>query len=671
MTLNHLAGETSPYLRQHADNPVAWWPWGPDALAEAKRTNRPILLSVGYAACHWCHVMAHENFEDAVIAGQMNRDFVNIKVDREERPDIDQIYQSALALLGESGGWPLTMFLTPDGKPFWGGTYFPPTARYGRPGFPEVLAAVARIYREDPGKITQNVQALTDGLAALAPAPGDGEIPVSMLDRIADRLVGAIDPRYGGLGGAPKFPQPNILGLLWRAYRRTDDPRFGQAVERSLIRMAQGGIYDHLGGGFARYATDAAWLVPHFEKMLYDNAQLVELMTEVWATTRKPLLAARVAETIGWMTTELADPGGAFYASFDADSEGEEGRYYVWQAAEIDRILGPDAPAFKAAYNVTTEGNWEGRSILTRGVADDLADTEPDLAASRQRLLAVRRQRVPPGRDEKILADWNGLAIAALAAAGATFDRPDWIAAGRRAFAFVHAHLRIDGRLCHSFCAGRAAHPATLDDHANLARAALALAEATAEPSYVDHAIALVADLDRSYRDDARGGYYLTAADTPDLIVRTKTAADAAVPSGNGTMVGVLARLHALTGDDRYRTQAEAVVAAFAGELGRNLFPLATLLGNAELLQRSVQVAIAGSPDDPATAALRAAVFGLSCPNRVLTMVPDARALPETHPARGKHAPDGQPAAFVCVGQTCSLPVQEPAALTRLLEQSC
>jgi uncharacterized protein YyaL (SSP411 family) len=670
---NRLAGETSPYLLQHQDNPVEWQPWGEAALAEARRSGRPVLLSVGYAACHWCHVMAHESFENPAIAALMNQLFVNIKVDREERPDLDLIYQHALALLGQPGGWPLTMFLTPDGEPFWGGTYFPPEPRYGRPGLPQVLHQIAAIYRDQPDKVTQNVGALREALAGLAAPQGGEGVDRALLDRIAARLLEAVDPLHGGIDGAPKFPQCAIFALLWRAWRRTRRPDYRDAVTRTLTAMSQGGIYDHLGGGFARYATDAAWLVPHFEKMLYDNAQLIEQLGEVWAEIGEPLYEARLRETVGWVLREMrSDPGAggrrAFASALDADSEGEEGKYFVWSKAEIDRLLGPDAAAFDEAYDVTPGGNWEGHTILNRSARPALGDAAAEslLARCRAILLAARTPRVPPGRDDKVLADWNGLMIAALARAAALLEEPAWLAAAEEAFAFVCSEMVEGGRLRHSW-RGRARHPATLDDYANLARAALLLHEATGNPAYLAQAEAWVELVERHYGDPAGGGWFLSADDTGDVILRAKTAADHAAPSGNGTMVEVTARLFYLTGENRYRDRAAAAVGAFAGEVSRNFFPLATLLNGTELLTDAPQLVVVGERGAADTAALLRAARRRAPPHRILQVVAPGEPLPAGHPAAGRPQQGGRATAYLCRGQTCSLPITEPAGLERAL----
>ncbi len=666
-TLNRLGGETSPYLLQHKDNPVAWMAWGPDAFARARTENKPILLSVGYAACHWCHVMAHESFEDDDTARLMNDLFVNVKVDREERPDVDSVYQQALALLGEQGGWPLTMFLTPQGEPFWGGTYFPPESRYGRPAFKHVLERIAAIYRSEGEKVTANVEALKDALAKGAEnKPGASRIPPMVIDRVAQHFLDNTDKVHGGLAGAPKFPQCAVFDLLWRVAHRTGNAEMAGAVLLALDRMSDGGLYDHLGGGYARYSTDAVWLAPHFEKMLYDNAQLLDLLATAWQETRKPLYAERAVETVDWLLREMLMEGGAFAGTLDADSEGEEGKFYVWTAAEIDAVLGADAAAFKAAYDVTPEGNWEGHTILNRRRLVKRLDAEGEarLAENRKTLWAVRERRIRPGRDDKILADWNGLMIAALARAGMIFGKPDWIAAARRAFAFVTTRMTENGRLKHSFCAGRLAHPATLDDHAALARAAIALAEATGEAAFIAQAEAWVEIVERDYKDGARGGYFLSAADVTDVIVRPKNAHDNATPSGNGLLLQVFAKLFYLTGKAVYRARADALIVAFSGELERHALAMPVLMAGQELLDGAVQVVVVGDAGDPRREALVRAAWQAPQPLLVFAPVADPAALPQGHPAHGKGGgAGGAPAAYVCRGPVCSLPLTDPAAL--------
>ena len=665
MSQNRLADETSPYLLQHQDNPVHWQPWGDAAFDEARQSGKPILLSIGYAACHWCHVMAHESFEDAAIAGVMNELFVNIKVDREERPDIDTIYQTALQMLGEQGGWPLTMFLNHESEPFWGGTYFPPTPRFGRPGFPQLLQGIADVFQNDPDRVKNNTDAMRKGLQSLSQAESGGDIAVETMNSAAERLVQEVDTVHGGVGGAPKFPQPSFFDQLWRAWKRTQRTAHRDAVTTTLNQMCQGGIYDHLRGGFARYSVDARWLAPHFEKMLYDNAQLIDLLTLVWQETRDPLYSERVAETVHWVLGDMTDPEGGFASSLDADSEGEEGKFAVWSEAEIDAALGNDAALFKEIYDVSYDGNWEGKNILNRlhSVRPGPPAREATLAKCRAILLDIRRQRIQPGKDDKILADWNGMMIAALVNAGLAFEQPDWISAAARAFAFVRDHMSVEGRLRHSWRAGKLNHPATLDDYANMSRAALALYEATGEQPYLEQAIAWTDVADKHYLDKTAGGYFLSADDTPNLIAKTKSVVDNAVPAGNGTLVGVFARLYFLTGDLRHLERARRIIFAFSGELQRNIFPLATLLNGNDLMLHALQIVVVGARGDRATDALLRTIYDNSLPNRVVTVIAPNETLPETHPAAGKGQIDGVATAYVCEGQTCSPPLNDPDAL--------
>jgi len=670
MDRNRLGEETSPYLLQHKENPVHWQPWSAETLAAAKAVDKPILLSIGYAACHWCHVMAHESFENPQIAARMNDLFVNIKVDREERPDLDAIYQHALALLGEQGGWPLTMFLTPEGEPFWGGTYFPPEQRWGRPGFPQVLEAMSGAYAGDRDKVTKNVVALREALQRLAKPERGGLVTSEQLDRIAERLLREVDQLHGGIGTAPKFPQTGVLELLWRAWKRSGQSPYRDAVLKALDAMCQGGIYDHLGGGFARYSTDARWLVPHFEKMLYDNAELVDLMTLAWQETRSELYRERIAETIGWVAREMLTSDGGFASSLDADSEHEEGKFYVWSEAQIDAVLGDWAALFKRFYDVSPDGNWEGKTILNRSSAPDLADkaTERALAECRELLLRERGHRVRPGWDDKVLADWNGLMIAAMANAGIVFEQPDWIELAERAFEFIRAKMTTaEGRLLHSWRSGKARHPASVDDYANLCRAALALHEATGREDFLTQAQQWVAILGRHYWDDAEGGYFFAAKDAEGLIARPKTAADSAVPAGNGTMVGVLTRLAILTGEEAYHRRAEQIIETFSGEVARNFFPLATFLNNAQLFEKPLQIVVVGHSEDPGFHPLLRAAYGVSLPNRIIFALAPEASLPTGHPAFGKGLVGGNPAAYVCEGPVCSLPLTEPSTLADTL----
>ncbi len=674
MTANRLAGESSPYLLQHRDNPVHWQPWDDAAFDLARRSNRPVLLSVGYAACHWCHVMAHESFENPQIADLMNALFVNIKLDREERPDLDGLYQSALHLMGQHGGWPLTMFLTPDGAPFWGGTYFPPTARWGRPGFPDVLRGIARAYAAETDNVLANVTslraALARGAAELPPDPESALAPQD-LDLIGHSILRMVDRAKGGLSGAPKFPQPALFRFLWSCFDRSRSTLFSEAVTTTLDHICQGGIYDHLGGGFARYSTDEDWLVPHFEKMLYDNAQLIELLTLVGRPAGNRLYEIRVAECIAWMIREMTvsdGDGRAFAGTLDADSEGEEGRFYLWTEAEVDAVLGADAPRFKAVYDVTRSGNWEGASILNRGARRALGpeSEEAALAEARGRLLAARAARVRPARDDKVLADWNGMAIAALATAGAAHDRADWIDLAREVHAFVRRNLTAaDGRLIHAWAGGPTRHPAVLDDYAQMIRAALALYEVTGAPAFLDQALDWLDVVERHYRDG--GSYCLSADDTGDLLVRPRPLFDNATPSGNGVMAGNLVRLGLLTGRTDLLERAGALLASLAAGPRDRLANQPTALCAFDLLHRGVQVVVVAHPE--AAAPFRRAVFGAATPSRVFQRIDPEAVLPAGHPAQGKTAIDGRPTAYLCVGRTCGMPITDPNALSEALER--
>ncbi|MGH2341845.1 thioredoxin domain-containing protein [Segnochrobactraceae bacterium EtOH-i3] len=664
---NRLGHETSPYLIQHKDNPVDWRPWGPEALAEARATGKPILLSVGYAACHWCHVMAHESFEDPATAALMNRLFVNIKVDREERPDVDQTYMAALHALGLQGGWPLTMFLAPDGAPIWGGTYFPPVRRHGHPAFREVLEAVAASFASEPEKIARNRSALLKALAARPEAPG-GEPGPAFLEAAAERLAGLMDPVKGGPRGAPKFPNAGLLEVLWRRSVRAGDDAARELVRVTLEKICRGGIYDHLGGGFARYSVDDLWLVPHFEKMLYDNAQLLRLLTPAHGATGEPLFATRVAETIDFLVRELRTEDGAFAASLDADSEGEEGRFYVWTPSEITATLGPDdAALFCGVYDVTPEGNFEGASILNRLESPPLDDeTEARLTQMRRALLAAREARIRPGRDDKVLADWNGLTIRALAEAADAFRRADWLALAEEAYRFLVTTMAEGDRLGHSFRAGRLVFPGFATDQASVGLAALTLSEVTGRADYLADAIRFADALDRDFAAPD-GGLFLTDGRIGDLPVRPRAHADEATPGGAGLAAELDARLALVTGAARFARRADTLLAATAPGMARNLFSAASLL-NALDTRLAAETLVLIVPAGASAGALKAAAHAAARPGMTVQVLsPDAAAgLAADHPAAGKGAIDGRATAYLCRGATCQAPVTDPAALTAL-----
>ncbi len=673
MSENHLARETSPYLLQHKDNPVKWWAWGPEALAESKRTGKPILLSVGYAACHWCHVMAHESFEDDDTAALMNELFVNIKVDREERPDIDAIYMGALHALGQQGGWPLTMFLDREARPVWGGTYFPKQSRFGRPAFVDVLREIARVFREEPDKVSENGRLLTQSLQSTATPAGLPALDDRMISDLTEKLVRAVDPVRGGLQGAPKFPQCSFFWLLWRGGIRYDQEAARAAVVTTLKNICQGGIYDHLGGGFARYSVDERWLAPHFEKMLYDNALLIDLLTEVFRETASPLLNARVAETVEWIEREMIADGGGFAASFDADSEGEEGKFYVWSLDEILNVLGADDGRFFAeVYDVTPDGNWEGHTILNRLSSLDLGSNEHEnrLAKLRRKLFDIRGKRVRPGWDDKVLADWNGLMIAALARAASIFDRPEWLQPAQKAFDFIVTNMMFNGRLLHSFRDGRAKAPATASDYANMIWAALRLHEATTEQRHFEQALAWTDVLDRHYWIADQGGYATSADDTTDVIVRLRPGSDDATPNANAIMISNLVALTTLSGVAKYAERASVILAAFGSDLGRNVIAHTGLSAGAIDLIAPQLVVLAGG-DLTGAKALIEAIRSISLPGAPLYGLDGA--ISSELPALGDKATvNGQTAAYACLGPQCSPPLTDPTELIRTLKaQRC
>jgi uncharacterized protein len=652
--MNRLSQASSPYLLQHRDNPVHWWEWQPEAFAQARRLDRPVLLSVGYAACHWCHVMAHESFEDPAVAAVMNELFVSIKVDREERPDVDHVYMSALHLLGEQGGWPLTMFLTPAGEPFWGGTYFPKEPKFGRPGFVQVLREVSRVYHAEPERISHNRKLLAESLAQAGRKGDGGSLSLADLDRIGARVTEIMDEEHGGLQGAPKFPNPPILEYLDRYARRSGDGAARARVHRTLERMALGGIRDHLGGGFARYSVDERWLVPHFEKMLYDNAQLLELYALAAAETGRELFRAAAEGIVAWLEREMVTPDGGFASSLDADSEGEEGRFYVWTLAEIRAALGQDAALFARLYDVSESGNWEGTNILNRLISGEAPpETEARLAPLRERLLERRGQRVRPGLDDKVLADWNGLMIAALVRAALMLERPDWIDLARRAYRFVRETMSRDGRLGHSWRAGALIFPGFALDHAAMIRAALALHETTGERAFLDDAQRWRDVLVRDYADPDTGVLAMTAKDADRLVVRPQPTHDEAVPNANGVFAESLVRLAQLTGREDDRRLAEDLLAGLVGIARSAPVGHTSILNALDLHLRGLAIVVTGEGSEP----LRAAALRVAYLERTVSAPADAANLAGEHPAKEQALAGQGPRALVCAGTRCSLPV--------------
>jgi uncharacterized protein YyaL (SSP411 family) len=660
---NRLAGSTSPYLLQHAHNPVAWHPWGPEALALARERQLPIFLSIGYSACHWCHVMERESFEDEAVAEVLNGSFVPIKVDREERPDLDDLYMGAVQALTGRGGWPMSVWLTPELKPFYGGTYFPPEPRYGMPGFRQVLEGVSRAWRERREAVEADAATLAGVLVRQAElAPGSAPPAAGLAEAGLARLREAFDPRWGGFSPAPKFPTPMALDLILSRGSGADR---AMAV-RTLDAMADGGIHDHLGGGFCRYSVDQRWLVPHFEKMLYDNAQLATCYLEAYRATGHEAYRSVARDTLDYLLRDLRDPEGGFHSSEDADSEGREGRFYVFTPAELRTALGEEeGRRFGLAYGVAEPGNFEdGASVLHRFEAPagtDFATLEP----ARERLRTHRDARVRPGRDDKVLAAWNGLALTALARGFEVLGEPRYLAAAGSLAGFLRQAMAPDGDLRRSWRRGRAGGPGFLEDYAAVALGLVDLYEAGFDPAWLAWAAELADRMRERFEDPGAGGMFAGAAGSGDLLVRQKPFQDGALPSGNSLAARALLRLAGHLERDDFRAAAEGIHRCAAPMLERMPHAFPGLLRTLDLAGREVAVVVAGAPDDPGTRALVAVARRLHLPDRLLSLVAADPGLP-LHRSRDH---GGRPAAFVCRGRTCSAPVGDPGALEALLRE--
>jgi uncharacterized protein len=673
--VNRLADETSPYLRQHADNPVDWFPWGDEAFEKARAEDKPVLLSVGYSSCHWCHVMAHESFEDPDVAAAMNSRFVNVKVDREERPDVDGIYMQAVQAMTGRGGWPMTVFLAPDGRPFFGGTYFPKESRQGMPGFVAVLEAVDDAWRgrrndllEQAGKLT-NVLERTGNLGAGAAAGGPAP-PPEILARAHDAARSQYDAQFGGFGPAPKFPQAMTLDFLLRTYVRNQAPETLDMVRVSLDAMAAGGLYDQVGGGFHRYSTDAYWLVPHFEKMLYDQALLTGAYLHAHLVTGEPRDRRVVEETIGYVLRDLRHPEGGFYSAEDADSEGVEGKFYLWSAAEIERICGDDAQEVVRYFGVTEGGNFEDPHTGYRGNILHVVNRgeEPPEAVRRAlpKLFAAREQRVRPGLDDKVLLAWNALYLRVLAEAAAAFERDDWMEAARVNARFLLSELRRDdGRLLRSWQDGRARHLAYAEDYAALLEALVTLAEVD-DVAWLADARWVADELVRLFHDDEGGGFFTTGADAESLIVRPKEYQDNATPAENSLAADGLLRLAALTGDARYEAPAAEVLRLLGPVLAEHATAFAYLLGALErLVTPPLEVAVVSDADG---AALRREVHGRLLPASVTIGAAPGAGADLTPLLADRGLVDGKPTAYVCEHFACRQPVTAPEDLRAQLD---
>jgi uncharacterized protein YyaL (SSP411 family) len=678
---NRLADETSPYLLQHKDNPVDWYPWGEEALARAREEDKPILLSVGYSACHWCHVMERESFEDEATARIMNEHFVNIKVDREERPDIDSIYMSAVQALTRGGGWPMTVFLTPDGTPFYGGTYFPPVPKGGLPAFQQVLLSLADAYTTRRDEVLRSAESVREYLqtttGAVLPKTAVG---TELLDRAAGSLMSELDRRFGGFGGAPKFPQAMNLEVLLRHHHRTGDRGALSGVEDTLRAMASGGIYDQLGGGFARYSVDQYWLVPHFEKMLYDNALLSRLYVEAYQATGDEFYKRIAEETLDYVVRDMTSPDGGFYSAEDADSEGEEGKFYVWTPEEIRGVLGEEVATLAERYwDVTARGNFEGKNILyvprqPERVAAEFGLSPEELwermKEIRSKLFAAREARARPGRDEKILAAWNGLMLRSFALAARVLKREDYEEVARRNALFLLEKLKVDGRLRRSYKDGQARFNGYLEDYAMVADGLVELYEATFETRWLVEAASLADDILDLFWDEGGEIFYDTPADHEELVTRPRDAYDNAAPSGTSVATDVLLRLSLLLDRDDYRERAEAILDSSSGGMERLPGAFGRLLAALDFhLSRPREVAIVGDPQAQDTQALVDTVYALYLPNKVVA----GRAPADEEAARlvpllaDRPMRDGQPTAYVCEGYACKNPTTDPEELARQL----
>lgn len=662
--MNRLGSETSPYLRQHAENPVHWWPWSSAALAEAKETGKPILLSVGYAACHWCHVMAHESFEDAQTADVMNDLYVCIKVDREERPDIDQIYMAALNATGEQGGWPLTMFLTPDAKPFWGGTYFPPRPAHRRPSFVEVLRAVNDAWQTKQPQLMNSANVLNEHVSSrLAPDTASAQLSATPLESLAKQVSSMIDPDLGGLKGAPKFPNVPFMDALWINSLNTEKPEGRQQVIESLRKMLAGGIYDHVGGGLCRYSTDAHWLIPHFEKMLYDNAQLVRQCCHAYAQTGDDIFSEAIERTLAWIDRELTTDMSGFASSLDADSEGEEGKFYTWTAEDVEKTLGAGSPRFFEFYALAKPREWEGDPVVIERPNARSGHESIENRATLEALRLAREERPRPARDDKMLTDWNGLAIRAYAEAGRLFDRPEWIDRAVQAYRCISESM-IDRRLPHSALGKSRLFPGLSSDYASMINAAISLFEATGDRKFVDQAIKWSDALDQ-WHADGEGSHFLTASDASDTPIRIRGDSDDPVPSATAQIIEALTRLSSATGDFDIYERARKAAEAAMGRAEKQIYGQAGIYTFSAIADQPMKLIIA---EQIGSSELSEAAKANPDPRRVdITIRYESGKGPGNIPAGFN--PADAPAAWLCQGNVCLAPISNADELKRALKQ--
>ena len=677
---NRLIHETSPYLLQHAHNPVDWYPWSDEAFAKAKQEDKPVLLSIGYSACHWCHVMERESFENEQIAQLMNALFINIKVDREERPDLDEIYMNAVQMLTGRGGWPMTMFLTPDRQPFYGGTYFPPEDRHGMPGFPRILRGVAQAYRDKPDDIQKSVEQILSALKRMSHSEDhEHAFTPEAIGKAAEQIASAYDAENGGLGQAPKFPNPGVYELFLRQHHHTRAERFLDMVTQTVTRMALGGIYDHLGGGFHRYSVDEKWLVPHFEKMLYDNAQLVRTLALLYRATGKEFFKGVMEETLDYLIREMLHSEGGFYSTQDADSKGEEGKFFVWSRIEVDQILGEeDGEIFCRIYDVTASGNFEGKNILhpilTVAQAAGLFKKTPDqietiITQAKQKLFAARETREKPFRDEKIITSWNGLMLSGLAEALKISAKPSFLPAANRTIQLIFTKMFSDGFLLHTYKDGKAKQLGFLDDYAFLAVGLLDFYEATLDRSALERALELTQVMVREFWDPSEGGFFYTGNSHEQLISRAKSVFDASVPSGSAKATELLLRLYHFTGKEDFLGKAETVLRSYSHVMESQPFGFAHMLCALDFyLRKPKDIVLVGKPDDPRISELLAIINSIYLPDITLQLVTPDQPLDKVSPVlAGKTQINDTATAYVCHNYTCSAPVTQPEEFKSLL----
>ncbi len=663
--MNKLEKETSPYLLEHKKNPVDWYAWNKNSLEKAKKENKPILLSIGYSACHWCHVMARESFENKDIAKLMNKNFINIKVDREERPDLDNIYQNALQIFGEQGGWPLTMFLTPNLEPFWGGTYFPPENKFGRPAFPTVLKTISSVFLNEKNKIKKSVQLIKRGINESCINIPNNDFNENLSRQVSISLIDLIDEKNGGIKGAPKFPNVPIFENILRFCKSniSNNKETKYKIYNTLEKICLGGIYDHIGGGFARYATDEKWNIPHFEKMLYDNAQLIELLIYGYQFFKEPTFKIRIFETINWVLKEMKINKGGFASAIDADSENIEGKYYIWDKKEIDKCLGNSSKDFCQIYNISQEGNWENKNILYLKKKRNINEIKKD-----KKLLNIlfkeRKKRIFPKIDTKILTDCNGLIINALAKAGWIFNEKKWLDEAIKNYSFLYNNLIKNGDLYHSFKDKKVKTYATIDDYANFMRCSITLYETTSEKKYLDNAINFSKEILNNFKDKKNGGYFINSKKTNDIFIKLKSIYNTSTPSGISVIIESFAKLFFLTGENIYFEEAEQALKSVTGNIIKNFFNSASLINSYDLLKNGIYIVLIKKNETSILNNIKKKFL----PNMVYQEIKDSKKLPKKNIVANKKILNDKTTVFICRKQTCSKGITTLNELNKILE---